>query len=80
MDVPEPHYEVPVHGRNWDFGALQLGEYVYHYNGHRPHRSLGPGAPEPCETTRELPTDVGPSTLRRTNRLGGLIHEYRLVA
>jgi putative transposase len=57
-----------------------LGEYVDYYNGHRPHRSLGQGAPEPRQLVLEMPTDVGPSALRRTERLGGLIHEYRLVA
>jgi putative transposase len=57
-----------------------LDEYVEHYNGHRPHRSLGQLAPEPRQEVLEMPTDVGPSALRRSDRLGGLIHEYRLVA
>jgi hypothetical protein len=56
-----------------------LGEYVNRYNGHRPHLSLGQGAPEPRQTMLEKPADVGPSGLRRTDRLGGVIHEYRLA-
>jgi putative transposase len=56
--------------------------YTLHYNEHRPHRSLGqrpPLAVDPSE-------GGGPSELlaldrlRRRDRLGGLIHEYRLAA
>ncbi|MGO8870299.1 MAG: integrase core domain-containing protein [Acidimicrobiales bacterium] len=57
-----------------------IREYVKHYNTHRPHRSLGQLAPEPRQIVLEMPRDVGPSALRRTDRLGGLINEYRLVA
>jgi transposase InsO family protein len=56
-----------------------LAEYVAHYNGHRPHRSLGQQAP--------LSPGIPPSVerpalaqLRRTDAVFGLIHEYRLVA
>jgi putative transposase len=53
-----------------------LREYVQHYNGHRPHRSLhqhppAGGTPPPSGATIRL--------LRR-DRLGGLIHEYVQVA
>ncbi len=59
---------------------LVIREYVEHYNGHRLHRSRGQLAPEPRQTVLEMPTDIGTSALRRTDRLGGIIHEYRLVA
>ena len=57
-----------------------LSEFVDHYNGHRPHRSLGqmpPLPPQPRPTTASCPDNP---RLRRTDVLGGLIHEYRLVA
>ncbi len=57
-----------------------LADYVEHYNSHRPHRSLGQHAPFTLDTT---PTPIGDpdlARLRRSDRLGGLIHEYRMVA
>jgi putative transposase len=54
-----------------------IGEFVDHYNHHRPHRSLGQLAPSPS-AQMEL---QGPhSKVTRNDRLGGLIHEYMLVA
>jgi putative transposase len=52
-----------------------LREYIEHYNGHRPHRTLHQEPPAgrtlpPCEAIRPL----------RRERLGGLIHEYVQVA
>jgi putative transposase len=56
-----------------------LDEFVDHYNFHRPHRSLGQASP--CGPSPFiLPMVSGPQNVRRTDRLGGLIHEYRLVA
>ena len=56
-----------------------LGEFVDHYNTHRPHRTIGQTPPCPL-----VPIEVGSTTLAgrvvRTDTLGGLIHEYRLVA
>ncbi len=57
-----------------------LAEYVRHYDDHRPHRALA----EPCprssgEAPRAL-VDIDRKRLRRADRLGGLIHEYRMVA
>jgi hypothetical protein len=56
---------------------LVLGEYVDHYNTHRPHRMLyqsppagGAHAPAPSANLRVL----------RRDRLRGLIHEYAQVA
>ena len=62
------------------FAAAVLAEYVEHYNSHRPHRSLGQAAPSALDSTREHDPDPDLARLRRTDRLGGLIHEYRLVA
>ncbi|MGO8870589.1 MAG: integrase core domain-containing protein [Acidimicrobiales bacterium] len=56
-----------------------LLEYVGH-NGHRPHRSLGQLPPQPKDSTSLSAKNVGRSRLCRTDRPGGLIHEYRLVA
>ena len=56
-----------------------LGEYVEHYNRHRP-RSLGQRAPYKSDTTPALIGDVNAEHLRRSDVLGGLIHEYRLVS
>ena len=52
-----------------------LREFVEHYNSHRPHRALGLAPPEPRHppTTRTTPPAA---TIRRYDRLGGLIHEY----
>ncbi len=57
-----------------------LAEHVEHYNAHRPHRSLSQRAPCTPDTAPALIGDVDLARLRRTDRLGGLIHEYRMVA
>ena len=62
------HFEAVVH------------EYVEHYNGHRPHRSLGQLPPQPRVVAPAVLKSLDPSRLKRTDRIGGLIHEYRLVA
>ncbi len=66
------------------FNRRHLGavvhEYVEHYNRHRPHRSLGQQPPQPQDRASARPTNVDPSWLKRASRLGGVIHEYRLVA
>ncbi len=57
-----------------------LDEFVDNYNRHRPHRSLGQLPPLPMTpppTSRDCPGNL---RLRRTDRPGGLIQEYRLVA
>lgn len=48
-----------------------LREFVAHYNANRPHRGLELTVLEP--STAEASTD---GTVRRRDRLGGLIHEY----
>ncbi len=57
-----------------------LAEYVEHYYAHRPHRSLRQRAPCALDTAPVLVGEVDPARLRRTDHLGGLIHEYRMVA
>ncbi|MEU3556145.1 integrase core domain-containing protein [Streptomyces fragilis] len=57
-----------------------LGEYEEFYNQHRPHRSLTAAAP-----LRPLPEPLEPDALvhldiRRRDRLGGILHEYRNAA
>jgi putative transposase len=54
-----------------------LAEYVAHFNDHRPHRALHQAAP-----FRPLPPHLSQPdlSLRRRDRLGGLIHEYTQVA
>jgi len=57
-----------------------LAEYIDHHNRHRPHRSLDQTAP--LSTTSEPPPSSSPDAtqLRRSDRLGGIIHEYELAA
>ena len=57
-----------------------LGEYVEHYNSHRPHRSLDQQAPSKADGTSGSIANVNAEQLRRSEVLGGLIHEYRFVA
>ncbi len=57
---------------------IVLREYEDFYNTHRPHRALNQAAP-----LRPLPdgvTDLDQFRVRRRDRAGGVIHEYRLVA
>ena len=57
---------------------MVLREYEDFCNSHRPHRALDQAAP-----LRPLPdgiTDLDHLRLRRHDRTGGVIHEYRLVA
>ena len=54
-----------------------LGEYVDHYNSHRPHRALNQKPPD--GRTHIAPADDNIRVQRR-DRLGGLLHEYSQVA
>ena len=57
---------------------MVLREYEDLYNSHRPHRALDQAAP-----LRPLPdgvTDLDHFRVRRHDRAGGVIPEYRLVA
>jgi putative transposase len=62
---------------NQRHAAAVLEQYVHHYNTYRPHRTLGQAAP-----LRPLPQRrrVAANTVRRRDRLGGLLHEYQHVA
>jgi transposase InsO family protein len=62
---------------NQRYAVAVLGAYEHHYNSHRSHRSLGQAAP-----LRPLPqpTTNAANTVRRHDRLGGLLHEYQQVA
>jgi hypothetical protein len=53
-----------------------LTEYTTHYNGHRPHRSLGQQPPNPPPQVVDLNAD----RVRRRPILGGLINEYSQAA
>ena len=57
-----------------------LAEYVEHYNVHRRHRSRSQRPPADCDATPPTIGDTDAARVRRTDRLGGLIHEYRMVA
>jgi putative transposase len=55
-----------------------VGEYTRYYNGRRPHRGLGQRAP-----ARGPAPPLDPQRLHeieRRDRLGGLLHEYRVAA
>jgi hypothetical protein len=56
-----------------------LGEFVRHYNAHRPHRGLGLSPPQPRADYGQggaLPIE----RIARHDVLGGLIHEYQAAA
>ena len=55
-----------------------LQAYVEHYNNHRPHRSLDQRPPIPPSAVPRPPGD--PPNVHRRDRLGGLIHEYKIAA
>jgi len=56
-----------------------LREFVDHYNTHRPHRALDQVTPCPSILFEPMASlDTG--RIMRADRLGGVIHEYRLVA
>jgi putative transposase len=67
---------------NQRHAAAVLEQYVHHYNtyrynAYRPHRTLGQAAPLPPLPQRRR---VAANTVRRRDRLGGLLHEYQHVA
>lgn len=56
-----------------------LGEYVEHYNAHRPHRAIGLRAPVDERDGQQLP-EQGRDRITRRPILGGLINEYGIAA
>jgi putative transposase len=55
-----------------------LRVFVDHYNAHRPHRSLNLTPPVATDHKRAIVSPL--HDLKRRDRLGGLIHEYRYAA
>jgi transposase InsO family protein len=56
-----------------------LRVFARHYNSHRPHRSLDLQPPDPRAPQPQVP--YSPTALvERRDRLGGLLHEYRVAA
>ena len=58
-----------------------LHEFEHHYNTHRPHQAMNQAAP--LRAVPEPITDPGRIArldIRRHDRLGGTIHEYRHAA
>jgi putative transposase len=55
-----------------------LAEYIDHYDGHRPHRTLQQRPPDTKEPATAAPDNL--VTIVRRDRLGGLINEYSQVA
>ena len=49
-------------------------------NADRPHRSVDQRAPARLDSPHVPIVKINPTRLRRTDRLGGLIHKYRMVA
>jgi len=57
-----------------------LREYERHYNIHRTHRSLAAAAPLQARPQPLEPDRIERLTIRRQDRLGGVVHEYRHAA
>ena len=58
-----------------------LADYVVHYNDHRPHRALEQQAPlAGGGRVRRQSVILTSPDHERTDKLGGLIHEYELAA
>jgi putative transposase len=58
-----------------------LREYETFYNQHRSHRALRAAAPlRPLPQPITEPDRFDPIDMRRRDRLGGLLHEYRHAA
>ncbi len=57
-----------------------LTEYVDHYHRHRPHGSLDQASPLSVGCPQQPLSAPDATQLRRSDRLGGLIHEYELAA
>jgi putative transposase len=53
-----------------------LAEYTLHYNGHRPHQSLGHRSPDTDPAVSAPIIDLTGRRIRRRPVLGGLINEY----
>jgi transposase InsO family protein len=56
---------------------MALDEFVEHYNNERPHRGIDLEVPVAYSTLRAFTNVEG---VQRADRLGGLVHEYRVAA
>jgi transposase InsO family protein len=58
-----------------------LREYERHYNAHRPHRGIANARPlQPLPDPITEPARLARLDVRRHDRLGGILHEYRQAA
>jgi hypothetical protein len=57
-----------------------LCEYEQHSNLHRTHRSLAAAAPLRAQPEPLRPDQIERLAIRRRDRLGGVLHEYRHAA
>jgi transposase InsO family protein len=57
-----------------------LREYEQHYDLHRTHRSLAAAAPLRAQPEPLSPDQIEHLAVRRNDRLGGVLHEYRRAA
>jgi putative transposase len=55
-----------------------LGEYLVHYNSHRPHRGINQQSPDGIDQTAPEPIPI--DRIRQRRILGGLINEYHPAA
>jgi hypothetical protein len=74
--------ELPDRTLIWNETHLRhaLRQYERHYNQHRTHRS--PAAAAPLRARRQAldPDRIDRLVIRRQDRLGGILHEYRQAA
>ena len=58
-----------------------LREFGLFYNGHRPHPGIANARPlQPLPVPLVSPGQTASLHMRRCDRLGGVIHDYQLVA
>jgi putative transposase len=57
-----------------------LEEYLRHYNDERPHRSLELRPPATVGDESDSGAVMAAASVKRRDRLGGLVHEYYLTA
>ena len=58
-----------------------LREFEHFYNGHRPHQGIANARPlQPLPVPLTAPDQIASLHIRRRDRLGGVLHEYRHAA
>lgn len=75
--------ELPDRTLIWNQSHLlhALREFEQFYNGHRPHRGIANTRPlHPLPVPLAAPDRIASLHIRRRDRLGGVLHEYRNVA